>query len=167
MLRAPSTLMRGPFRWVRKVLHAVVAHGLGELEARLLLLGALLSVAQSARWLQVLTCADGLLPRRGARVPTSLASSHRRNSPDAFGSGNALTPFARMHSANFTPCPVRWCSCSRRCCRCRPRSHSNSPRRSGHRWHGRQAGVVPMPIVLSHCCILGSCVGSAYMGGQP
>ncbi len=24
------------------------------------------------------------------------------NSPDAFGSGNARTPFARMHSANFT-----------------------------------------------------------------
>jgi hypothetical protein len=24
-----------------------------------------------------------------------------------------------------------------------------------------------LPIVLSHCCILGSCVGSAYMGGQP
>jgi hypothetical protein len=24
-----------------------------------------------------------------------------------------------------------------------------------------------LPIVLGHCCILGSCVGSAYMGGQP
>ena len=28
-------------------------------------------------------------------------------SPDALGSGKSLTPFARMHSGNFTPCPER------------------------------------------------------------
>src|SRR5262249_12988062 len=52
---------------VREVLHAVVADALGELEGRLLLLGAPL-VAREPRWLQVLTHADCLRARRAVRV---------------------------------------------------------------------------------------------------
>jgi hypothetical protein len=52
-----------------------------------------------------------------------------------------------------------------------------------HRWQGRPAAVVFYSCFLparddcvdtssyaeraGHCCILGSCVGSAYMGAQP
>src|SRR4029450_7688133 len=56
---------------VGEVLDAVVAHAPGEVEGHLLLLGTPL-VAREPRWLEVLTCAVGLLERRAARV-------HRRS----------------------------------------------------------------------------------------
>ena len=97
---------------VRKVRHAVRADALGELEGRRLLLGAPLA-AHEPRWLQVLARADGLLPRRGARVQRrAVRDPIEANSPDALGSGNPLTPLLRMHSANFTA----FCTW-RRCCR--------------------------------------------------
>src|SRR5262245_32329053 len=52
---------------VWKVIHAVVAHALGEPEGRRLLLRAPLST-QGARWLQVLARIDGLRPHRGAHT---------------------------------------------------------------------------------------------------
>src|SRR5207302_10850505 len=52
---------------VRKVLHAVLADALGELDGRRLLGGAQLC-ATRARWLQGLTRGAGLLPHRGAHT---------------------------------------------------------------------------------------------------
>ncbi len=72
----------------------------------------------------------------------------------------------------------------RRCWRCWRRSRQaipNSPRRWGRPWQGVRR---PSPSLhasptgrdcidtasaerAAYCCILGSCVGSAYMGGQP
>src|SRR4029453_19076265 len=53
---------------VREVLHAVVADALSEREGRLLLLGSP-AVPGEPRWLQVPARSEGLLERRGARVP--------------------------------------------------------------------------------------------------
>src|SRR4029450_6604221 len=59
---------KGPIRGgVREVLHAVVAYALGELEARLPLLGRHLATREPRR-LQIPTRAEGLLERRGAGV---------------------------------------------------------------------------------------------------
>src|SRR4029453_16698395 len=52
---------------VRKVLHAVLSDALSELEGRRQLLGALVC-AKRARWLQLLTGAEGLCPHRGAHT---------------------------------------------------------------------------------------------------
>src|SRR5439155_25944733 len=52
---------------VRKVLHAVLADALGELEGRRLLRGSQLC-AQRARWLQGFARGAGLLPHRGAHT---------------------------------------------------------------------------------------------------
>src|SRR4029453_13647143 len=52
---------------IRKVLHAVLAYALGELEGSVLLLGAPL-VAREPRRLQIPAGAECLLERRGARV---------------------------------------------------------------------------------------------------
>src|SRR2546426_11129941 len=52
---------------VRKVLHAVLADALGELEGRRLLRGSQFG-AQRARWLQGLARGNGLPPHRGAHT---------------------------------------------------------------------------------------------------
>ena len=88
-----------------KSAHPVVAHALGELEGRLLLLRGPLG-AHEPRWLQVFARAEGLLERRGVRVepravhdPVDGELARR-----VWGPGTLLTPLARMHWENFTAC---------------------------------------------------------------
>ena len=168
---------------IGEVRHAVATHAPGELEARRVLLGCRLGAREPGR-LQTLADAEGLRERRAVRV-------HRRavrdpsivNSPDAFGSGNAPTPLARMHSAKFTAFSREWRVCCRRCCRCRqewPRRwcrrccgcrHSPRMRRRPTRsWQSAASGWSVLLIVapwvrrasapgLCRGCIRGICSG--------
>ena len=87
---------------VGEVLHAVVAHALGEPEGGRLLLRAPLS-AQRARWLQVLARVDGLLPHRGAHD-----RSRRRTRPSRPGPGSAGRRAPACTRRTSPPCPDRW-----------------------------------------------------------
>ena len=94
----------GPIRGgVREVLHAVVADALGELEARRPAAGASPCVPVNpggSRSLHALmACLNAAL---FVSSDEPFATPSMVNSPDASGSGNALTPLSRMHSANFT-----------------------------------------------------------------
>jgi DMSO/TMAO reductase YedYZ molybdopterin-dependent catalytic subunit len=142
----------------------------------------------SARWLQVLARVDGLLEHRGAHTDPIDELARRVRV------WKSLTPCSRMHSANFTALsrsvafllppllapaalpvlPVLPFSArSVRTARADQGDHGKGGQRPQFSTHVCSARVTialtpaPMPIVLSHRCILGSCVGSAYMGGQP
>ena len=96
---------RGPsVGGVREVLHAVVAHALGELEARLLLLGAPLPPMNpgGSRSLHAPMAFFHAAVLGSSDEPFAIPSMV--SAPDASGSGNSLTPLSRMHSANFTAC---------------------------------------------------------------
>jgi hypothetical protein len=102
---------------------------------------------------------------QAAELGSSLSISSTNSwSPDAFGSGNSLTPLSRMHSANFTvlsrlvafllppllavAVPVLPFSAE-------PFEQPAPIRRL---WQKRPGAEV---FYSCHCCILGSCVGSA------
>ena len=150
---------------VREVLHAVVADALGEPEARRLLLGGPLR-GQRARWLQVLAGGGGLLPHRGGHADPVLEVVLRVRvrevadavRPDALGELHRLVPSGELLVAPLAAC--------RRCRSAVPVSEGAfEPQPAPIR--ATMARAASGRDVSAHCCILGSWVGSAYMGGQP
>jgi hypothetical protein len=90
-------------------------------------------------------------------------------------------PFSRMHSANFTalsrsvaflvpPVPVLLpVPVSEGAPEPQPALFTLIRATIARTASGRSVllMVAPLPKRAHHCCILGSCVGSAYIGGQP
>ena len=91
----------GPSVGVREVRHAVLAHALGELEARRSLL-RLTFAPENPGARNSLHAPSACSPHAAGSSDAPFETASTESSPEAFGIGEARTPFARMHSANVT-----------------------------------------------------------------